>query len=223
MEKEQKFDIKGCIIMVVIIAFGFFIYKACNSKPEGEHYNISYEDSIKIQQQSDSVVAAIREQYEIKIDSAKVKELKQYFRVKKDDFESIEFIIPKSAPVYLNQNGIYLYFGIDEREQLNSLRIRIQYAASAWLFINIIKFAIDGETFTLSPYEVKREVVDGGIVEWIDEPISKESIMLNSLRIAKSAKMRFEGKHFSSDKIISQKQIKDIDRALSLYEAYGGK
>lgn len=60
-----------------------------------------------------------------KIDSAKIKELKPFFKIKKDEFSTTgkTWYKPKSAPNYTNQNGLYCYFQT-ENDVPSNLRFR---------------------------------------------------------------------------------------------------
>jgi hypothetical protein len=161
-----------------------------------------------------------------KIDSAKVKELSQYFSIKKDDFSTTgkTWYIPKSAPTYVNMNGLYLYFQV-ENGVAGNLRLKFQYTSDDWLFIEKINFAIDGKVYEYIPEKTERDSGNGGeIWEWSDEPINVlEESMIMALANAKTAKMKIIGSQYFDIKPVTKKQILNINRTLQLYKLLGGE
>jgi hypothetical protein len=161
-----------------------------------------------------------------KIDSAKIKELKQFFRVRKDEFSTTgkTWYEPKSAPSYTNRNGLYCYFQT-ENDMPNNLRFRMQYYSDDWLFFSKVQFSIDGKAYEYVPMNTETDSGDGGhIWEWFDESVSEsDKELINALANAKSAKMKLIGRQYFDVRNISQDQIKGIKRTLELYQAMGGK
>lgn len=161
-----------------------------------------------------------------KIDSAKIKELKQFFRVRKDEFSTTEktWYEPKSAPSYTNRNGLYCYFQT-ENDMPSNLRFRMQYYSDDWLFFSKVQFSIDGKAYEYVPMDTETDSGDGGhIWEWFDESVSEsDKELINALAYAKSAKMKLIGRQYFDVRNISQDQIKGIKRTLDLYQAMGGK
>ncbi|MCA1918683.1 MAG: hypothetical protein LDL38_04725 [Flavobacterium piscis] len=161
-----------------------------------------------------------------KIDSAKIKELTQFFRVRKDEFSTTgkTWYEPKSAPNYTNRNGLYCYFQT-ENDMPSNLRFRMQYYSDDWLFFSKVQFSIDGKAYEYVPMDTETDSGDGGhIWEWFDESVSEsDKELLNALANAKSAKMKLIGRQYYDIRTISQEQIKGIKRTLELYQAMGGK
>lgn len=161
-----------------------------------------------------------------KIDSAKIKDLKKYFRQKKDDFSNNNRIWfePKSAPQYTNRNGLYCYFQTENGIPSN-LRLRFQYYADDWLFFNRIQFAIDGKAYEYIPNDTETDSGDGGkIWEWCDQSLlQSDKELIYALANAKSAKMKIIGRQYHDQKSISQEQIKSIKQTIDLYNALGGQ
>lgn len=160
------------------------------------------------------------------IDSAKIKELEKYFNQRKDEFDPSGRIWyePKSAPQYVNRNGIYCYFQTINGVPSN-LRFRIQYCANKWLFFNKVQFSIDGNAYEYIPNDTETDNGDGGMIwEWFDENLSvKDKNLIEAIANAKNAKMKFIGRQYYDIRTISQQQILDIKRTLDLYRAMGGK
>ena len=169
---------------------------------------------------------AKEEPAEIKIDSAKIKELIPFFRIKKDEFDprGKTWYVPKGAPQYTNRNGIYLYFGVQEEKPL-SLRFRIQYYAEDWLFFKKVQFSIDDNAYEYIPSDTETDSGYGGkIWEWFDEPLNmNDKELIYALVNANSAKMKFIGRQYFDIKTITKEQMNDIKRALELYHAMGGE
>lgn len=161
-----------------------------------------------------------------KIDSAKIKELKKFFRVRKDEFSTTgkTWYEPKSAPSYTNRNGLYCYFQT-ENDIPSNLRFRMQYYSDDWLFFSKVQFSIDGKAYEYVPMDTETDSGDGGhIWEWFDESVSEsDKELMNALANAKSAKMKLIGRQYFDVRNISQDQIKGIKRTLELYQAMGGK
>lgn len=159
-----------------------------------------------------------------KIDSAKVKSLEKYFTVEKDEFskDQSKWYKPKSAPKYTNRNALYCYFQVVNGKAEN-LRLRLQYFASDWLFINTVQFSIDGKAYEYTPSDVDRDNGSGDIWEWFDENISGgDKDLIRALANAKSAKMKLIGQSYHDVKTISSSQISAIKNTIDMYNALGG-
>lgn len=157
-------------------------------------------------------------------DSAKIKDLKKYFTVKKDEFDAsgAEWYKPKSAPKYVNTNGIYCYFQVRDGQAYN-FRFTIQYYADDWIFFKKCLFSIDGKAFEFIPSDINTDNGDGYIWEWFDESISGSDVQtIEALSNAKTAKIKFVGREYYDIKTLSKDQILNIKRSLELYKAMGG-
>ncbi|MDR1006850.1 MAG: hypothetical protein LBL74_08335 [Bacteroidales bacterium] len=199
----------------------FFITKAEKEK-EIEDRVFSLENSI-----NHSAENRKNEEFKetVKVDSAKVKELEKFFRLKKDEFSNNNEVWykPKSAPQYTNRNGIYCYFQT-ENGMPSNLRFRVQYHNDDWLFFSRIQFSIDEKAYEYIPRKTETDCGNGGYIwEWFDEQVSQlDKELLYALANAKNAKMKFIGRQYYDIKTISQQQILDIKRTLELYNALGG-
>ena len=159
-------------------------------------------------------------------DSAKIKELVKFFNVKKDEFDvdGTTWYKPKDAPKYINQNGIYVYFGVRE-DGVNALRLRIQYTADEWLFFKKVNFSIDGNPYEYFPNDTETDHGGGSIWEWSDEAIitTSNKELIKALASSKVAKMKFIGRQYYKIKNITPKQVQSINRTIELYRAMGGE
>lgn len=160
-----------------------------------------------------------------KIDSAKIKNLKKYFRNRKDEFSETgkTWYEPKSAPKYVNKNALYCYFQTEDGIP-NNLRFKLQYFSDEWLFIQKVQFSIDGKAYEYVPSKTETDNGDGNIWEWFDESVNaSDKDLLMALSQAKKAKMKLLGRQYFEIKPITQDQILNIKRTIELYIAMGGK
>jgi hypothetical protein len=159
------------------------------------------------------------------VDSAKVKSLEKYFRIKGDEFsnDNKKWYTPTSSPKYTNMNGIYCYFQTQNGVPSN-LRFRVQYHSDEWLFFSRVQFSIDGKAFEYIPSDVETDSGNGGrIWEWFDESLtSSDKELIEALSNAKTAKMKLIGKQYYDIKTISTEQLNSIKRTLEMYNALGG-
>lgn len=159
-----------------------------------------------------------------RVDSACIKDLLPFFRIKKDEFDphGATWYEPKSAPQYTNRNGIYLYFKTTDGVP-GPLRFRVQYFADDWLFFKKVQFSIDSSAYEYIPFSTETDNGGGDIWEWFDESLSsRDKELIYALSEAKSAKMKFIGRQYYGIRTISKQQIIDIKRSLDLYKAMGG-
>ena len=186
---------------------------SCNSKPATAEIEVTEADT----------TAIVQPVIESKKDEKKAKELSNFFTVKKDEFESIEWIKPKSAPNYTNYDALYCYFAINEGIP-NNFRFVLQYVDDDWLFIENAKFSIDGQVFNYYPNEVKRDNDGGEIWEWWDQQITNSDLpLLQAISNCKSAKIKLNGSQYYKVVNITDKQKLNIKRSLDYYESLGGK
>ncbi|MGB8192791.1 MAG: hypothetical protein WCF67_12765, partial [Chitinophagaceae bacterium] len=154
------------------------------------------------------------------------KELSKYFKQKNDEFSSDNKIWykPKSAPEYINRNGLFCYFQT-ENGIANNLRFTLQYYADDWLFFERVQFSIDGKAYEYTPFKTETDNGNGGhIWEWFDEPLTQSSKeIIRAMFNAKTAKMKLIGRQYYKIKTISLEQINDIKRTIELYQALGGQ
>tara|TARA_B110000503_G_scaffold11236_1_gene15312 strand:- start:285 stop:833 length:549 start_codon:yes stop_codon:yes gene_type:complete len=162
----------------------------------------------------------------VKIDSTKIKELKPFFNIKKDEFDPSgkEWYEPKTAPKYTNENGIYLYFQVNSGIPSN-LRLRIQYHSDDWLFFNKVQFSLDGVAYEYIPQDTETDSGNGGrIWEWLDDTMGKSNTeLLNALSNSKISKMKFIGRQYTDIKNLTENQTRDLKRTLELYKSMGGE
>ena len=167
----------------------------------------------------DSIIRAQRLQDSIKLDSInKIKKsYENKFTFKKDEFSDKVWVQPKSAPKYINRNGIYCYFAMENNEPTNNFRFVFQYYSDDWLFIQNIIFNIDGENISIYP-DMETDCGDGGhIWEWFDENYYDDLNLIKKIGNAKSVKMKLNGRQYYDTKTLTKQQIQDIK---DIYDYY---
>jgi hypothetical protein len=226
---EKKKMKKGAKIFLIILSL--FVFGQCMRICGSSENEVENTESTVFNEYSiipDSMIeeeSVVVEESISRIDSVKIKELKPYFREKKDEFRGVTWIEPKSRPKYTNMNGICTYFCVDENGKPGNLRFLIQYFAEDWLFINGYTFVIDGKRFTFSNPDVERDH-NHNIWEWSDTSVSSDNEVyqiLSAIREAKEVKIRFHGRQYNKDKTLTQKDIKAITQPIEYFEALGGK
>lgn len=144
-------------------------------------------------------------------------------RAEEDEFKGVTFYRDKSSPKYANQNGIFLYFGVNEQGNSTGLRFKVQYFADDWLFIEKLTFLLDGEKVEYAPGEWERDN-DSDIWEYNDSPVDKYSFQLiKKIVESKEAKVRFVGQQYYKDKIITSNQKAAMRRVLEIYTGIFGE
>lgn len=153
----------------------------------------------------------------------KIAEATSSMRKRHDEFKKLTWYKDQSSPQYNNQNGLYLYFSVqDGSQKAENLRLRIQYYADSWLFIESYTFSLDGRIFEFTPRNVEHDN-DSDIWEWSDDAVNdKLYIITRTISNAREAKIRFNGKQYYKDKIISEAQKKALRNVFTAYQALGG-
>lgn len=151
----------------------------------------------------------------------KLRKLEKKFRVKKDEVNKTDFLTHKTFPVYANSRScIYPYVGRSGYSRW--LRIKVQYTADSWLFVEKLIFSIDGENVVkeFNHFDWRRDNGSGGIWEWVD--LSDDLEMQDLLvKIANSKKtiLRFEGRQYYKDITITAADKKAILETIEYYKA----
>ncbi|AIQ34409.1 MULTISPECIES: hypothetical protein [Paenibacillus] len=147
-----------------------------------------------------------------------------------DEVEGITWYQDKEAPKYINENGIYAYFGIKDGQITSGLRLKIQYTGDSWIFIKNYIFNIDGQKFEINPgfmgaeRDMSTDINSPGVWEYHDETLNKSQIkMLTQLIESEKTIMRLEGDQRKEDRTISASQKAALKRVLDAYIAAGGE
>lgn len=146
----------------------------------------------------------------------------QKMRKTTDKIEGIDWYRDKASPVYTNQNGFFLYIG-KQGVTAPWLRLRIQYLAEDWLFIESFIVVADGQRFERSRVKFERDN-DSRIWEWYDESLTDADLqMIKSIIVSKEAVIRFNGRQYRKDKTITASQKAALQNVLDAYKALGDK
>ncbi|WNS40862.1 hypothetical protein [Paenibacillus sp. MMS20-IR301] len=147
-----------------------------------------------------------------------------------DEVEGITWYQDKSAPEYINENGIYAYFGVGNDGAVSGLHLKIQYAAKTWLFIKGYTFNIDGEKYEIDPgllgvqRDMSTDFNSPGVWEYYDFTLSSSQMdMLQLLAGSEKTIMRLGGDQKVVDQTLSANQKAALQRVLDAYIATGGE
>jgi hypothetical protein len=147
----------------------------------------------------------------------------QNMSIKTDKVAGYKFIQDKTSPIYVSGNGFYPYINATTAGS-PILRLRIQYFASDWLFIESYLLNVDGTQFTITPDKVERDngIIGGesSIWEWYDYALSSDDVdMLKAIANSKSAIIRSNGSQYYKDQTITPQQKQAIKNILIEFDA----
>ena len=165
----------------------------------------------------DGAYSAKVDQYEKAIETHKAALIGK-FRKKEDKVEGITFYQHPNEPKYLNSRStVYLYIGRKGNGR-PWLRMKVQYAAENWLFVERVDAWYLG---------VKEPLVVGGfnrdnnsrIWEWVDiKPDDYQLEVLRALAKAPESILRFQGQQYHRDVTLSAGDKKAIAEVLEAYD-----
>lgn len=208
MKKVFKFS---CLILLLILTFGF-IAATCNNPNQGAE-----NDSLS----NDSVVTNSAETKKINTDSI-VKAFRSDFTFKKDEFDNKTWVEPKNRPKFVNVNGVFAYFELNDNVATN-FRFSVQYTSDDWLFIQQILFNVDGKHLTFIPQKMEHDNEDY-IWEWFDEQITiADEPLIKAIANAKTVKMKLQGKQYYNIRSLTQREIQYLKKTYNFYKALGGQ
>lgn len=225
MDKPTKYAGIGClgvlflfIVIAVIVGISSDTTSDSETNNAIEELGIDYEplDSAELAEKKrvDDSLALIAEEKRKAAESA----LKS-FRKSKDEFEGTTFYKDDRAPAYANRNFIYPYIG--QKGDQYWLRLRLQYTADDWLFINHAIFLVDGEKYTITGnWERDNSTV---IWEWLDMPVDRrEKMILEQIANSESAKVRYVGDKYHDDRTLTAREKSIIKKTLEVYDGIKG-
>lgn len=114
---------------------------------------------------------------------------------------------------------IMLYMGANADSYW--LRMKIRYYGDDWLFLEGVKFLIDGTVidYPFNKYEVKRDNSGGSVWEWVDVKVNENEMgLLTLLADGNSIEMRFLGSQYRRDRKITKAERQAIKDMLSAFE-----
>ena len=187
------------------------------------------DSSPKISAERQKFIADSLAKEQARLDAINLEAIEKYkplFNEETDEFSDFVWVTPKTAPKFVNRNGVYCYFVMHGGKPV-TLRFRYQYYADEWLFIESMIFNIDGENITIIP-DMDTNCGDGGkIWEWCDEAVvggnSVDEKFIAKIANAKSVKVKMNGSQYYDTRVLTAEQIKSIKDTYEYYKALGGK
>lgn len=140
-------------------------------------------------------------------------------RRSEDKVEGITWYHHPNEPKHVNSRSTaYLYVGQRGKTGRPWLRLKVQYTASSWLFVENVIAWHDGIKEPLISGRFERDN-NSTIWEWQDvSPTGYQLEVLRSLASAKEAILRFEGLQYRKDVTLSARDKKAIREVLLAYE-----
>ena len=178
-----------------------------NSTYEEPNNNLEEEIALKEKEKNDSLLIAQKKEA--------LEELNN-FRKKYDEFNDITFFEDNRTPVYTNRNFIYPYIG--KSGDAYWMKLRFQYTADDWLFIERARIKTDSNNYVISG--VFERDHNSEIWEWYDETVGeKELEMLEDIANSEITKVRYEGTQYYKDRTLTPKEIDIIKKTIKVYKS----
>lgn len=137
------------------------------------------------------------------------------FKSKRDEFEGTSFYRDQRTPNYTNRNFIYPYIG--EKDGKYWMRLKFQYAADDWLFINNVKIKTDSNNYEFSGDFERDNNAD--IWEWADMLVSSQDrVMLHDMANSERTVIRYTGSQYHKDRVLTSKEKSIISETLDVYK-----
>jgi hypothetical protein len=158
-------------------------------------------------------------QAEVEKAEQELKAIWSKMRKKYDSFESVTWYNALSSPIYTNQNGFYLYFGVKDGRLL-TLRLKMTYLDDDWLFVDTARVNVDGFIYPLTCSNWERDNKSGQIWEWCDTPLDDDREIVEAIIKSKKSVIRFEGDKYYDNRTISSSQKQALQDVLNAYDSY---
>jgi hypothetical protein len=143
-------------------------------------------------------------------------------RKKIDEVEGTTWYYDPSTPRYTNYDSFHIYIG-SEQDSAPWLRLRIQYVADDWLFVNSFIVVADGQRFDKPLAKFERDNGGGEIWEWYDESTSPDDLkMIETVANSKKATLRLVGDKYRHDRTISATEKAALKSVLAAFHALRG-
>lgn len=143
------------------------------------------------------------------------------FRKQYDEVQQVTFYYAPSVPMRL---GTYfgLYLVVPDDGGRPTLRWKFQYSGDDWLFIQRLIFNVDGQKLPAMdfPYgAIDRDNAAGTVWESHDEAVQsgESAAVFLRLGMAKRVIVRFEGKQYYKDHILTDAEKKGMLQMLNVY------
>jgi hypothetical protein len=142
---------------------------------------------------------------------------------KTDKVSGVDFYEHPNEPRFLNSRStVYLYIGQNHGSPRPYLRMKVQYTANTWLFVDSVTAYHDGISEPLVGGGFERDN-NTSIWEWVDEaPDGYQVEVLRSLAGAREAILRYEGSQYRKDVTLSSGDKAALRDVLAAYDAMNG-
>lgn len=149
---------------------------------------------------------------------AELSELTKYTRSKFDEIENLILIYDKTTPESFVSNNFYAYLVAHDNDVV--LRLVMGFQRSDWVFVERIQIRIDNNEYfdVRVPYDVKSEIIVGGIREWVDLKAKKHEKMIKAISNGKKVLVRYKGDTYQYDVMLGEQQKAALKRMCRLYE-----
>lgn len=161
-------------------------------------------------------------EYQARISQARQSAITR-LRQKVDRVEGITWFQHPNQPKYLNSRStVYLYIGRRGETGRPTLRMKVQYTSSDWLFVEKVFAWHNGVKELLVDSQFKRDS-NTTIWEWVDiVPSDYQIEVLRSLANTEEAILRFEGMQYRKDVTLSSGDKRAIREVLLAYDVMRG-
>ena len=141
-----------------------------------------------------------------------------------DKVDGITWYHDKNTTRFINTNSFHIYIGKRSHGK-PWIVLKIQYAASDWLFIEKFEIKAAGRKFTIHPSygEIKRDNSAGKIWEWYqDIEGNRHLALIKAIISSKEAIIRYVGKDYTKDRTITIREKRALKNVLEALDALGG-
>lgn len=137
-----------------------------------------------------------------------------------DDISGTTTYMHRDSSLFVNsRTELLCYFTVTDKGQ-SVLRLRTQYVANDWLFMQKVLIKADDKAFTIDTSrfgEVERDNSGGKIWEWHTHDLQPDSDMLEAICSAKQVSLRYVGKQYAKDRELPQAEASRIQAVLRAY------
>ena len=138
-----------------------------------------------------------------------------------DKIEGITWYTSRSSPTSQNANAVLIYMGV--KAGAPWLRLKMQYAADDWLFIQTATVVVDGVKRGLIAGKWLRDHSGGKIWEWSDTSVEPNQVaMIAAMSTAKSVTIRYDGAKYKADRTLKPQELAAMRQVLKAYAELGG-
>ena len=140
----------------------------------------------------------------------------------RDEIKRITWYKDKITTGLIISDQFDLYIGREDAGKI-WLRLKLQYSADDWLFVQRFVIAADDARFDSGPIEFERDNSSGHIWEWVDLMVTERELRwVRAVIAAKSTTVRFQGRQYYQDVKITPAQVTALRNVMDAFSAMGG-